>query len=142
VTGPPRTRPEHTVNQLPDATPHLRVLVIDDSVDSAETLGALLAGMGCETVVAFDGAQGVAAAKGFHPHLAFIDLEMPGMGGCEVARRLRSHPKGSTRLICLTGRGEPDDRRTCMGAGFDDFFTKPLRPESLARVLAESAAAL
>jgi CheY-like chemotaxis protein len=127
---------------MPDATPQLRVLVIDDSVDNAEALCALLAVMGCLTAVAFGGTQGLAAALGFDPHLAFIDLEMPGMGGCEVARNLRAGPRGGLRLICLTGRGQADDRRTCMSAGFDDFFTKPMAPESLTRVLAESSAAL
>ncbi len=127
---------------MPDATEQLRVLVIDDSVDGAQALCAVLGVMGCVTAVAFSGPQGVAAAAAFDPHLAFIDLEMPGMGGCEVARHLRaSHPKGSTRLVCLTGRGQPEDRHTCMGAGFDYFFTKPMAPESLARVVAESTAA-
>ena len=69
------------VTPMPDATSQLRVLVIDDSVDNAEALCALLAVMGCLTAVAFSGTDGVAAAPRFDPHLAFIDLEMPGMGG-------------------------------------------------------------
>ena len=107
------------VTQMPDV-PQLRVLVIDDTVDNAEALCILLRAMGCLTAVAFSGTQGITAAAGFDPHLAFIDLEMPGMGGCEVAGHLRaSDPEGTARLICLTGRGQPDDRRTCMDAGFD-----------------------
>ena len=128
--------------QMPYAA-QLRVLVIDDSVDSAESLSLLLVVMGCLTAVAFSGVQGLAAAARFDPHLAFIDLEMPGMGGCDVARHLRaSNPKVTAKLICLTGRGEPDDRRTCMDAGFDDFFTKPMAPEHLAKLVAASTAAL
>lgn len=124
-------------------TLQLRVLVIDDTVDNAEALCALLAVMGCSTAIAFSGAQGIAAAPGFAPHLAIIDLEMPGMDGCEVARRLRAgNPQGSTRYICLTGRGQPDDRRMCMAAGFDDFFTKPISLASLTRLVAASTAAL
>lgn len=72
---------------MPHATSQLRVLVIDDSVDSAEALCALLAVMGCLIAVAFGGSEGIAEARGFGPHLAFIDLEMPGMGGCDVARQ-------------------------------------------------------
>ena len=99
--------------------------------------------MGCRTAVAFSGSQGIAAATGFAPHLAFIDLEMPGMGGCEVVRRLRSaNPQGTAKLICLTGRGQPGDRRMCMDAGFDDFYTKPMAPESLETVVATASAAL
>jgi CheY-like chemotaxis protein len=128
---------------MPRAIPLLRVLVIDDSVDNAEALSAVLSMMGCVTAVAFSGSEGLAAAAGYDPHLAFIDLEMPGMGGCEVVRQLRAdHPRGAARLICLTGRGHPEDRRMCLDAGFDDFFTKPLAPESLARVVAESKVAL
>lgn len=128
---------------MPDATPPLRVLVIDDNVDNAEALCALLEMMGCRTASAFGGKEGLAAALGFDAQLAFIDLEMPGMGGCEVVRHLRaSQPPCSARLICLTGRGQADDRRTCLDAGFDDFHTKPLAAESLAKVLAEANAAL
>ena len=144
VTGSTPARSQTTtVTPMRDATPQLRVLVIDDGVDNAEALCFLLGVMECRTAVAFGGTQGIAAAAGFDPHLAFIDLEMPGMGGCEVARHLRaSDPNGTARLICLTGRVEPDDRRTCMDAGFDDFFTKPMTPESLANVVAASRAAL
>lgn len=128
---------------MPDATPQLRVLVIDDNVDNVEALCAFLEVMGCRTASAFGGKEGLAAALGFDAHLAFIDLEMPGMGGCEVVRHLRAtQPPCSARLICLTGRGHPDDRRTCLAAGFDDFFTKPLAAASLAQVLAQANAAL
>lgn len=129
----------------PDASavPRLRVLVIDDNVDGAEALSALLASMGCTTAVAFDGAQGLATAVGFDPHLALIDLEMPGMSGCDVARHLRAgQARSSARLICLTGRGQPEDRRLCIEAGFDDFFTKPMPPESLTEVVAAASAGL
>lgn len=97
--------------------------------------------MGCTTAVAFDGAQGLATAAGFDPHLALIDLEMPGMSGCDVARHLRAgQARSSARLICLTGRGQPEDRRLCMEAGFDEFFTKPMPPESLSEVVAAANA--
>ena len=118
-------------------------MVVDDSVDNVEAFCILLAVTGCVTAVAFSGAQGIAAAARFDPHLAFIDLEMPGMGGCEVARHLRAaDPASAARLVCLTGRGQSDDRRTCMDAGFDDFFTKPLAPENLARVVGAARAAM
>jgi CheY-like chemotaxis protein len=128
---------------MPDATPQLRVLVIDDSVDNAEMLSAFLGVMGCLTAVAFSGRQGLAAASTFNPQLVFIDLEMPDMGGCEVVQQLRANPvDGAARCICLTGRSQPDDRRLCLDAGFDDFFTKPLLPETLARLVAKSGVAL
>jgi CheY-like chemotaxis protein len=135
--------PRNDRDPMPDVNQQLRVLVIDDSVDNAELLCSLLDVMGCRTAVAFSGAQGLVTALRFNPHLAFIDLEMPQMGGCEVARRWRADdPQHAVRLICLTGRGQADDRRNCLGAGFDDFFTKPLAAESLAGILATSSAAL
>lgn len=120
----------------PGGPPALRVLVVDDNVDGAEALCALLTTMGCSTAIAFNGAQGLAAAAAFDPHLAFIDLEMPDMSGCDVARRLRADPgHGSARLICLTGHGQHEDKCLCLEAGFDDFFTKPMRPERLCEVV-------
>ena len=128
---------------MPDGTLQLRILVVDDNADNVEALCVLLTVMGCLTAVAYGGPQGIAEAARFNPHVAFIDLEMPGMGGCEVAQHLRaSHPRMALRLICLTGRGQPDDKRTCMDAGFDEFFTKPTPQDSLAKVIAASSAAL
>ena len=54
----------------------------------------------------------------------------------------RSRPRGKARLICLTGRSQPLDRRNCIDAGFDDFFTKPIAPESLARLVAAASVAI
>jgi CheY-like chemotaxis protein len=127
---------------MPDATPQLRVLVIDDSADNAEALGALIATMNCQTHIALSGREGVLAAARLDPQLIFIDLEMPGMDGCEVARYLRhARTPNPAKLVCLTGRGQPDDRRLCLDAGFDDFYTKPMPPDTLARVVAASHAA-
>lgn len=122
---------------LPGRPSALRVLVIDDNVDGAEALCALLASMGCVTAVAFDGAQGLATARDFDPHLAFIDLEMPGLDGRDVAHRLRTGlVRSFARLVCLTGRGQPEDRCLCLDAGFDAFFTKPISPERLVDMVA------
>jgi CheY-like chemotaxis protein len=131
------------VTQMPDTSPQLRVLAIDNSVDNAEALAVLLDLMGCVTAVAFSGTEGIAAAAGFQPHRAIIDLEMYGMSGCEVARQFRlSQSEMPMRLICLTGRGQPEDRRICMDAGFDDFFTKPMSSENLEQVVPASNAAI
>lgn len=121
----------------------LRVLVVDDNVDGADALCALLSSTGCSAAVAYDGAQGLAAMVAFDPHLALIDLEMPDMSGCDVARQLRAGPaRSAARLVCLTGRGQPEDRRLCLEAGFDEFFTKPLQPETLADLVAAANVAL
>ena len=129
--------------ELFPATPPLRILVVDDNIDGAETLCELLRSMGCTTAVAFDGAQGLATAAQFDPHLALIDLEMPGMNGLELARHLRaSQPRSAAWLVCLTGRGRPDDRRLSEDVGFDEFFTKPIQMQNLVRLVADTTAAL
>ena len=93
--------------------------------------------------MALDGAQGVAAAAQFDPHLVFCDLEIPKMEACDVARQIRAlWPKGNARLICPTGRGQPGDRRMCKETGFDDFFTDPMFPGSVATIVNASVAAL
>jgi two-component system, sensor histidine kinase len=115
----------------------MRVLVVDDNVEGADAMGALLESMGCLTAVSYGGAQALATAARFEPHLALVDLEMPGMSGCEVARQLRSGGARSTAwLVCLTGRGHPDDERLCLAAGFDDLFIKPMMVETLRQLLA------
>lgn len=120
-----------------DGAPNLRVLVVDDNVDGAEALCALLASMGCTTAVAFNGSNGLAIAARFEPHLALIDLEMPDMNGCEMVRRLRAGKAcRPSRLVCLTGHGQPEDRRLCIDAGFDAVYTKPMLPGSVAELLA------
>lgn len=132
-------------NDSGDAQPssELRVLVIDDNVDGAQALSALLTAMGCKTCVAHGGAQGLAKAAEFDPHLALIDLEMPDISGCDVVRHLRTGQiHSAARLVCLTGRGQPEDRRLCMEAGFDDFFTKPMLPENLMHLVSAANAAL
>lgn len=127
---------------MSDETFQLRVLVIDDNVDNAEMLSALLALMGCTTAVAFSGEEGLVKAHAFHPQLVFVDLEMPDMGGCEVVKQLRvHHSNGAARFICLTGRSQAGDRKSCLDAGFDDFHTKPLMPGTLARAVAASCGA-
>lgn len=124
------------MDDMPDATRRLRVMVVDDSIDGAQALGALLELLGCATSVSFDGPGALRAAVDFNPHLAFIDLEMPGMNGFDVVRQLRtSHPDRSTWHVCLTGRGQPDDERECLEAGFDAFHRKPMQPDALSDLL-------
>ncbi len=118
----------------------LRVLVVDDNVEGAEMVCALLETLGCVTAVAFDGLQGLAAAVDFDPDLALIDLEMPGMDGCEVARRIRTDTDHRpVKLVCMTGRGQPDVWRRCLAAGFDESFLKPMLPKSLLALVAAAA---
>jgi PAS domain S-box-containing protein len=121
--------------------PSLRILVVDDNRDAADSLGMLLAVSGHETRIAYDGASALALAEDYRPEIVLLDLGMPGMDGYEVARRLRARPWGhELLLVALTGWGQEDDRRRTRQAGFDHHFTKPVDPDELDRVLGEGHA--
>jgi PAS domain S-box-containing protein len=116
-----------------------RVLVVDDNVDAADSLAALLRLQGHEVRTAYGGAEGLAAAEGFHPHLVLLDLGMPHVDGYEVARRLRAMPGGAAyTLVAVSGWGQAADRRRSADAGFDHHLTKPLAEAQLAPALAEA----
>ena len=112
------------------------VLVVDDCPDAANSLALLLKCWGYQAEVAYDGPSALAAALARPPAAVLLDLVMPGMGGCEVARRLRGRPwTTGALLVALTGSGREEDMRLCYAAGFDLHLLKPYDPEELRRVL-------
>ena len=115
----------------------LRILVIDDNVDAAESLTALLCMWGHEARAALNGAAALEVAQQFAPSVVFLDISMPGMDGYEVARRLRRVPAlRRSLLVAVTGLGREDDRRKAEEAGFDLHVTKPIEPSLLPALLA------
>ena len=118
----------------------VRVLVVDDNRDAAESLAMLLGLDGYTVDVAHDGVTALSRAVEFQPEVVLLDIGMPGMDGYEVARKLRACEfTRSIRLIALTGYGQPDDRKRARAAGFDDHFTKPVEPALLMKVLAKGS---
>jgi CheY-like chemotaxis protein len=113
-----------------------RILVVDDNVDAAETLAALLELQGHRVAVAHDGERALELAREFVPDIALLDLGMPGMDGYELARAFRDNP--STRgvqIIAVSGYGRAEDRARTRQAGFDMHVTKPVDPEVLRKVV-------
>src|SRR5262249_32857357 len=109
-----------------------RILVVDDNIDAAESLGTMLAYSGHDVRVAHGGAEALTAAREFAPNVMILDLGMPEMDGYAVARAVRSDPKmASTRLIALSGYGQPDDRRRTADVGFDEHLVKPVEHDVL-----------
>jgi PAS domain S-box-containing protein len=108
------------------STGGLRLLVVDDNVDAAETLAAMLEIAGHMTEIANDGHHAIALATQFRPDVIFLDIGMPGMTGYDVAKRLRN-TLGLEKvfLIALTGWGAEKDRILTKEAGFDEHLTKP-----------------
>ena len=127
----------------PEAIPtrlRLRVLVVDDNRDAADAVAELLRFRGAEVRACYGGADAVAALDAFRPHACLIDLTMPGVDGCEVARRVRAGPGGEAVLmVALTGLDEIDALERIAGLGFDADFTKPADPAQMLGLLAEHA---
>ncbi|MEV4782022.1 response regulator [Burkholderia sp. LMU1-1-1.1] len=120
------------------AASSLRVLVVDDNVDAADTLTALLEFKGHTVAVAHDGPQALAAARALAPQAVFLDIGLPGMSGYEVARELRAMPAlDGVALIALTGWGTDADRLKTDAAGFDHHLTKPVSFDEILRMLTE-----
>jgi CheY-like chemotaxis protein len=112
-----------------------RVLVVEDSVDSAETLAELLTLWGHEVQLAHDGATALSAAREFRPQVILLDIGLPDMDGYAVADRLRAEKLGGEMLVALTGYGEARDRARAEQAGFDRHLTKPVDPSALQDLL-------
>jgi CheY-like chemotaxis protein len=114
----------------------LRVLVVDDNQDAAESLAVLLQLEGHNVAVAFDGPTALSEAAKSHPQVILLDIGMPGMDGYQVVRELRERPATRTAVIlALTGYGQPEDRARAKAAGFNDHLTKPIDPTVLMSVL-------
>jgi len=113
-----------------------RVLVVDDNVDAADSLGMLLTFLGAEVHVVHGGREALEAMRQFRPAVVLLDLGMPHMDGLEVARRMREDPqmKGAT-LVALTGWGQREDRRRTGEAGFDYHLVKPADVRALQSIL-------
>jgi signal transduction histidine kinase/ActR/RegA family two-component response regulator len=139
ATGVAIPQPPHRRIETSLSLARRRIAIVDDNRDAAETLAMTLKYLGAETVSAGDGATGLAVVERFRPGVIIVNINMPGMDGCEVARRLRqlqlSESQGLT-LIALTGRGQEEDRRRVMEAGFDHYIVKPADLAKLEALLA------
>ncbi len=117
----------------------VRVLVVDDNRDAAESLGGLLEIFGHEVLLAYDGPSAVELALREHPAVVFLDIGLPGMDGYEVARRLRQAGLQPLTLVALTGYGRDDDLRRSRESGFDRHIVKPADVRTLESIVAQSA---
>jgi CheY-like chemotaxis protein len=114
----------------------LRVLVVEDNRDAADSLRVLLELFGYTVEVAYTGKAGVEAATTWHPDVILCDIGLPGLDGYKLAAELRQNPAtAQARLIALTGYGTDEDRRRSKEAGFDAHLTKPADPAALRALL-------
>jgi two-component system, OmpR family, response regulator len=128
--------PESPSPQAVEMEPPLRVLCVDDNRDVADTTALLLQTVGFEVRACYDGATALKVADTFLPAVCFIDLNMPGMGGEELAVRLREWAAGRPLvLVAVTAMSGDEYRKQTAAAGFDLHFVKPVDPFDLVHVV-------
>ena len=117
-----------------------KILVVDDNVDAADTLEALLGMDGFDVKAVYDGVAAVEAAERIRPDIIVMDIGMPGMDGYDAARMIRQQQGGKdVTLIALTGWGQTADKDRAGQAGFDHHLVKPVDYDQLMKCLQEHA---
>jgi CheY-like chemotaxis protein len=135
-------RPDTGVSALAERpVTGLRVLVVDDNRDAADSLALLLKLRGYQTFVTHDGDAALEAAERAHPHVVLLDLGLPGLDGFEVCRRLRLQGHEKAVIVAITGYGQAEDRRRSGAAGFDAHLVKPVNPDELVKLVEATARA-
>jgi len=120
----------------PAPAANLRLLVVEDNPHGREMMKMLLEMEGYEVVAAADGETALELISLHRPDVALVDLGLPGIDGCEVARRIRANSEFDPLfLIAVTGYGQAEDVRRSLAAGFDIHLVKPLDPEKLVQML-------
>jgi DNA-binding response OmpR family regulator len=116
----------------------LRVAVVDNNQDIANSLAALLRLDGYQVAVAYDARAGWRLACDWSPDVMILDIAMPEKNGYQLAQEIRQHPAcQNVHLIALTGLWGDLDRQEGLKAGFDDYFVKPVLPSVLLQRLAD-----
>ncbi len=117
----------------------LRILLIEDNVDAAESARMLLKHEGHEVETAFDAETGLVAAHRFAPDVILCDIGLPGMDGYQIIRKIREDEVLSPiYVVALTGYGREADRNQAMASGFDLHLTKPIDWPTLAATLSRA----
>ena len=118
----------------------LRVLVVDDNRDSADSASDVLRLLGNQVETAYDGPSGVEVAQRFRPDMVFLDLAMPGLDGYRTHDRFVEAGLGRCFFVAMTGFGNADDKRRTRTAGFNAHLTKPVELDALVQLLNEAQA--
>jgi PAS domain S-box-containing protein len=120
----------------------LRVLVVDDNRDAADSCAMMLKLSGHQVETTYNGTRALQVGESFRPHVVLLDIGLPDINGYEVARRIRDSAWGAELpLVAVTGWGKEEDRERAYAAGFDHHLTKPVVPEAVESVVSAIAAA-
>jgi CheY-like chemotaxis protein len=118
-----------------------RVLLVDDDIDTAQTLAALFAVKGMSVALAYSGKEAIAKAAEFEPELVLLDLGLPDMDGYALAARLCATVAARPIIMALTGYGHSEARERSRRAGLDGHLVKPVDPDAAVQEMAQKLAA-
>jgi CheY-like chemotaxis protein len=138
LTGPAAEAPAPPASPAPrtGAAEPLKILIVDDNEDSAESLAVLMEMNGYEVRTAYEGLPALEEARTFLPGVVLLDIGLPDLDGYEVARRLRQERgRDGMLLLAMTGYGQEEDRRRSREAGFDHHLVKPVDLDELRGLL-------
>ncbi len=122
-----------------DALDGVRVVIVDDNRDVAESTALVLRLSRCDVQVAFDGRSGLDLVRAVKPDAVLVDIGLPGMDGFEVAKHIRAQPEHRrTLLVAVSGYGQGEHRSMSNDAGFDHHLVKPINPAALTHLLAST----
>jgi PAS domain S-box-containing protein len=126
VAPPPPRAPSPPAETAQPIATSLRVLIVDDNVDTVTTLALLARESGCDVRTAYDGSTVLETALDYRPDVVLLDIGLPGLNGFEVAKQLRQQPAlRDAVLVAMTGYGGLSDRKRSQDAGFDHHLVKP-----------------
>lgn len=125
-----------------EPSPTRRVLVVEDNLDSVQSMAMLIKMMGHQCQFAINGFAALAVARSFRPEVILLDIGLPDCQGYDVARQLKWEPGfEATRIIAITGLPNADEvRQRSREAGIEEFYRKPLDPVELEQLLASPSA--
>jgi CheY-like chemotaxis protein/uncharacterized protein YbcI len=122
---------------MPKTGRTLRILVVDDDRDAADTLGLVIEELGNQVHVTYGGTSALDVATLFRPDLMLIDLAMPDMDGCRLVMQFRQIPAfAQTQIVAITGHADQGHKSLALNAGFDKVLFKPVPLTEIRAVLA------
>jgi signal transduction histidine kinase len=129
---PVARQPDEDTDGRPGLGPGLKILVVDDNRDAADTCAMVLELSGHRVLTAYSARAALALGETFHPDVLVLDIGLPDLDGYQLAQSVRASSWGhGITLIAVTGWGQEEDRRRAMEAGFDHHLTKPIAAEKL-----------
>ena len=130
-----------TLHQLkPDLTPKRRVLVVEDNLDSVHSMATLVKMMGHEVRFAINGFAALEIARSFRPDVILLDIGLPDVDGCEIARQLKwEETLKHTRFVAISALPAQQYRQAALDAGCHEFHPKPIDPKVLEELLSAEA---